>query len=124
MPFEPTMPTGPVRCLVLLKKKPGMTREEFDNYWLDVHGPIAEHYPHVLRYSQLHILESRNDTGARTDFEVDGIVDFVFDDISNIPKVWTSPEGTVGREDAKEFLGQVLEVFVQEFNIVDKLNSD
>jgi hypothetical protein len=106
---------------VLLKRKPGMSKEEFNDYWLRVHGEIAKDYPNVLRYSQLHILESRSDTGAPVDFDVDGIVDFTFEEGASLADLDKSEIGRIGIEDAKEFIAQLMEVYVQEHRIVDRI---
>lgn len=42
-----------------LRRLPGMTREEFHRYWIDVHGPMVVKYKQVLgvrRYVQTHTL--------------------------------------------------------------------
>jgi hypothetical protein len=113
---------GPVRCLVLLKKRPEMTQEEFNDYWLRVHGEIAKDYPHVIRYSQLHLLNVRSDTspgGSGIDFGVDGIVDFLFEEGHGLFDLEDSPVGRIGMEDAHNFLHAIQEVYVEEHHIVD-----
>jgi hypothetical protein len=111
------------RAIILLRRKEGMTREEFNDHWLNVHGEIAKGYPHVIRYSQLHINEARADTGESVDFGVDGIVDFILDDAANWPKIWETEIGKVGVEDGAKFIGQIMEVFVTEHHIVgEELN--
>ena len=44
-----------IRLLCLLKRKPGMSIEEFEAYWRDRHGPLVASTrsgSHVLRYLQ------------------------------------------------------------------------
>lgn len=115
---------GPVRCLVLLKRKAGMSKEQFNDYWLRIHGEIAKDYPNVIRYSQLHIIETRSDTGNPVDFEVDGIVDFIFEEGTSLADLGNSEIGRIGIEDAKEFIAELVEVYVQEHNIVDNTGGD
>ena len=114
---------GSVRCLVLLKRKPGMSREEFSDYWLHVHGAIAKNYPNVIRYSQLHVLDTRSETGKPADFEIDGIVDFLFEEGVSLGDLRHSAIGRTGIDDAKEFIGQLLEVYVEEHPIVDRTSA-
>jgi hypothetical protein len=118
-----TVPSGkPVRCLVLLKRRPEMTQEQFNDYWLRVHGAIAKDYPHVIRYSQLHLLETRSDTspgGTGIDFGVHGIVDFLFEEGHGLFDLENSEVGRVGMADAHKFLHAIQEIYVDEHHIVD-----
>jgi len=41
-----------VRTMAILGRAPGMSFEEFDRYWRDVHAPIAAKVPGVIRYVQ------------------------------------------------------------------------
>jgi hypothetical protein len=124
VPAQPeNVPAGkPVRCLVLLKRRPEMTPDEFNDYWLRVHGEIAKDYPHVLRYTQLHLLSARSDTspgGTGVDFGVDGIVDFLFEEGHGLFDLEESEIGRIGMEDAHNFLAAVQEIYVDEHHIVD-----
>lgn len=48
--------TKVLRVSMYLKKKPGLTEEEFNRYWSDVHGPLVrpmvEKYG-ILKYTQV-----------------------------------------------------------------------
>jgi uncharacterized protein (TIGR02118 family) len=112
-----------VRCLVLLKKQDMMSQAEFDRYWLDVHGAIAAHYPNVVRYTQLHLLDQpQQEFADAAPISVSGIVDFVYTSIEDVPPIWESPEGLEGRADAPAFLAGALHCFVEETVITDHLN--
>jgi uncharacterized protein (TIGR02118 family) len=44
-----------VKLICFLKRRPGMTHEEFDAYWRERHGPLVastKSARHVLRYEQ------------------------------------------------------------------------
>ena len=46
-----------VKLICLLKRKPGMSPEEFHRYWREQHGPLvarSQSGRHVLRYEQNH----------------------------------------------------------------------
>jgi hypothetical protein len=110
-----------VRCIVLLTRKAGMSREAFNDHWLNVHGEIARGYPHVMRYSQLHLADSDTVGDVEShDYGIDGIVDFVYDSKENMPKIWETEIGKRGIEDAKVFIGALREYQVEEHVIVDR----
>ena len=112
-----------VRCLVLLKKRDDMTQDEFDRYWLDIHGAIAQHYPNVVRYSQLHLTTPApsQEFADAPEIEISGIVDFVYTSVGDVPHIWESPAGAEGRQDAPAFLAGALHCFVEETVITDHL---
>ncbi|KAH9942249.1 uncharacterized protein BXZ73DRAFT_97667 [Epithele typhae] len=55
----PTLRTDRVRLAVLMAPKPGLSFEEFDDYWLNVHGnifsSIAIAKRNLLKYEQFHL---------------------------------------------------------------------
>ncbi|KAI0674924.1 hypothetical protein C8Q78DRAFT_1066822 [Trametes maxima] len=55
----PTLRTDRVRLAVLMAPKPGLSFEEFDRYWLDVHAnifsSIAIAKRNLLKYEQFHL---------------------------------------------------------------------
>lgn len=113
-----------IRTIVLLKRNEGMSREEFNDHWLNIHGEIAKSYPHVIRYSQLHLADSDTVGDVEShDFGIDGIVDFIYDSKENVAKIWESEIGKRGIEDAKLFIGALREYQVDEHLIVDRTGT-
>ena len=57
-----------VKLTCLLKRKPGMSVEEFHRHWRDVHGPLIAGLPnlarHVVRYEQHPRLEGSQAVGT------------------------------------------------------------
>ena len=56
-----------IKLTFCLRRKPGLTWEEFSNYWRDVHAPLVKQRGEILnirRYVQVRTLQSR-DTMAR-----------------------------------------------------------
>ncbi|KAJ7634690.1 hypothetical protein FB45DRAFT_909575 [Roridomyces roridus] len=72
--------TDRVRLAILLKRKPGLSKEEFDNYWADVHGPMftsMEISKDVVKYEQTRPNQDMVDFLRATGFSVpeyDGMV--------------------------------------------------
>ena len=59
---KPSLRTDRVRLAVLMAPKPGLSFEEFDRYWLDVHGnvfsSIAIAKRNLLKYEQVSEMET------------------------------------------------------------------
>jgi EthD domain len=98
-----------IRLTFVLRRKPGMTLAEFQDYWRNIHGPlVATHATtlNVLRYVQVHTLDdpaNQQLAGARGNMEVpyDGVAELW----------WTSQEAlaaisrnTSGRAAGRELL--------------------
>lgn len=106
---QPTPRTGPVRNLTVLTRKEGTTPEQFREHWLEVHAPLARRaLPHALRYVQNHVMSSGTRVGYPThDYEIDGIVEFVFESREGMAEDFASPLGQELMEDATRFIGRM-----------------
>lgn len=47
-------PPGAVKQVILLKRKPGLSPAEFQDYWLNKHAPLVGKPPGLIRYVQAH----------------------------------------------------------------------
>ena len=68
-----------IKTISIVKKRPDITREEFYNYWENVHGSlVARHIPGLRRYIQDHFIEvpGYNEEG-------DGIIETWYDDVDS-----------------------------------------
>ena len=64
-----------IKTLTFLKRKPGITREEFRRHWKEIHGPLAARVvPGLRRYVQSHPVPG-------FDSDIDGIVELWWDDV-------------------------------------------
>ena len=71
-----------IKTILIVKKKEGISREEFYQYWKDVHGPlVAKHIPGLKKYIQNHFIEvpGYNEEG-------DGIIETWYDDVDSFQK--------------------------------------
>ena len=67
-----------IKSIVVAHRKAGLTREEFSQYWLEKHGPLAAKLiPGVRRYVQNHLV-----TIPGMEYEGDGIVEMWYDDVA------------------------------------------
>jgi uncharacterized protein (TIGR02118 family) len=98
-----------IKLAVLLKRKKGMSFEEFDRYWDGTHGDLVVGIPeftrHVIKYSQSHIVDPKYQgegmAWKRADF--DGIAEVWFAGIEAMTAAFNEPRFVelVGPDDAK-----------------------
>ncbi len=55
---------GTTAFYVLLKKRSGISRQLFSDYWKNVHGPVCARLPGQYQYWQFHLEHSQNDLWA------------------------------------------------------------
>lgn len=98
-----------IKLAVLLKRRKGMSFEDFDRYWDGTHGDlvvgISEFTRHVRRYSQSHIVDpayqGEGMAWKRSGF--DGIAEVWFDNIDVMTAAFNEPKFVelVGPDDEK-----------------------
>ena len=93
-----------VKIIVVLKRKSGMTMEEFSQYWYEEHGPLALRImPEVKKYIQNHTV--RLTDGEEPQF--DGIAELWFDDPESCHRFldwYLRDRGKVLRNDEEKFM--------------------
>lgn len=72
-----------VKHILFVKRKPGISREEFSRYWREVHGPLVMDTPeinrHFLTYVQNHLVAgSDHPNAAQEDGGFDGIAEITY----------------------------------------------
>lgn len=68
-----------IKTISIAHRKPGLTRDQYNKHWLEVHAPLAaKHIPGIKRYVQNHFIEVPG-----TEFEGDGIVEMWYDDVES-----------------------------------------
>jgi uncharacterized protein (TIGR02118 family) len=79
-----------LRIEFALRRKPGMSREDFQQYWRDVHGPLVARHSTTLaihRYIQLHTLDDPINEALA---EARGGMEPPYDGVAEL--WWTNPE--------------------------------
>ncbi|MCP5201817.1 MAG: EthD domain-containing protein [Gammaproteobacteria bacterium] len=109
-----------IRLEFALRRKPGMSRAEFQQYWREVHGPLVARHATTLnihRYVQLHTLDDPiNDALA----EARGGMEAPYDGVAEL--WWTDPDALrAAGSEAGQAAG--LELLEDEKNFIDLPNS-
>jgi uncharacterized protein (TIGR02118 family) len=83
-----------IKTIMLAHRKPGMTPEDFNHYWKDVHAPLAARMiPGMKKYVQNHLISLPG-----REYEGDGIVEMWWDDLDAHQKFNTWIMTEAGRE--------------------------
>jgi uncharacterized protein (TIGR02118 family) len=103
-----------IKLVELLVRKDGLSHDEFAEYWLDEHSPIAAELPGLVKYT----------TSLPTDPErspYDGVLELYFEDMASLRAAFDSPAGERTVADAEAFLevGEGPRMIVEETVQVD-----
>ncbi len=84
-----------VKVMVCLKRKPGMSEEEFHRYWKDVHGPLVNSVPEFMRYVrkyvQSHTISPTVPGVSTPPAQYDGVAELWFDSLDDVAKAYSEP---------------------------------
>jgi uncharacterized protein (TIGR02118 family) len=109
------------RRVVLIARKPGMSFAEFDDYWRDVHGPLAAQVPGLVSYTQHHIVPPEGATEPDNGFGIDGIAILEFESDESMQAGWASEAGQATLADGAKFIGQEYRVNFEDYQV--KING-
>lgn len=89
-----------IKLVFCLKRKEGMSRQEFQDYWLNTHGPLVRERAKAIgcrRYVQVHTATTPLDDalrGSRSAPEsYDGVAELWWDSIDDLTAAAGTPEG-------------------------------
>jgi uncharacterized protein (TIGR02118 family) len=99
--------------MILLKKKSTFTDEEFANYWLGTHAPLAEKMPGLRKYVVNLVRSPPN-----REPEYNGVVELWFDDVASMKKAFSSSEGTATQQDTAKFTDNLTTMYIDEHAII------
>jgi uncharacterized protein (TIGR02118 family) len=104
-----------IKLTFCLRRLPHLTREQFQDYWINTHGPLVASVAETLqirRYVQLHSLPAELNAGVRAarqaPDEYDGVAELWFDSLEAILANGRRPEaqaaGALLLEDERRFI--------------------
>jgi uncharacterized protein (TIGR02118 family) len=94
-----------IKFFFILRRKPGLTSDEFRHYWKVVHGPIVAKLPGLVRYFQHHVASVPRPEYAQDDAPIDGIVETWWESPEALQRVYTTPELKAVVDDEPNFMG-------------------
>jgi uncharacterized protein (TIGR02118 family) len=96
------IPSGAVKNIEFVNRRPGMALDAFRRYWREVHGPIASEITVVRRYEQNHLKAAVYAMSSSVPF--DGLAITWFESTAEMKRGTTTPEYTITRADEANFL--------------------
>ena len=89
-----------IKLIMCLCRRPGMTREQFQDYWKNQHGPFFMKHADDMRakkYVQSHTADTPLNEGMRTSRgmlpEYDGVAEVWFESEEDLMEAMNSPGG-------------------------------
>jgi len=101
-----------IKLTYCLRRKPGMTVEEFQRYWRETHAPLVRSHAETLRirrYVQAHTATTPLDDALRDSRSAsvepfDGVAELWWDSVDDMAQAMATPEGArAGRDWAISF---------------------
>ena len=105
-----------IKLVFMLRRREGMTREEFQRYWKEEHAELVKRHAELLRirrYVQTHARDTDLDdalAGSRGSEprQFDGVAELWWDSIDDLVQAATSPAGETAQhallEDERRFI--------------------
>jgi uncharacterized protein (TIGR02118 family) len=90
-----------IKLVYCICRKPGLTREEFVRYWVEIHGPIGGRIPGLRKLVQSHALPV---PGDHRPADFDGMAELWFDDLAAVLAARQSPEWEAATADEANFV--------------------
>jgi len=108
-----------IKLVYCITKKPGLTDEQFFEYWKNVHGALAARIPHLRRLVQSHRIAV---PGDKYHPDYDGMAELWFDDAAGLLAARQSPEWKAITEDEANFIdhSKVAYFVSEEHTILDE----
>ena len=106
-----------IKLIALLKRKPGLTREEFADRWLNDHIKLSSKMPGLRGY-RVNIATDHQPDGDGVEPIYDGTAELWWDSFEAMETAFDSQEGKIAGEDADQFAELRIHIYTEEHFIV------
>ena len=106
-----------VKLIALLKRKSGMSVEEFERRWLEGHTPLSTQLPGLLAY-RINIASARQPSGTESEPPYDGTAEMWWETVDAMEAAFDSPIGTAAGADADQFADVRIHVYTEEHVVI------
>ena len=102
-----------LKVVSLLKRKEGMSLDEFRHWALEEHPPIGQKLPGIRHYRMSVVIEDN------PNFPYDAVSEFWFDDVEARAAAFATPEGKAAGEDASAHCSSRVHLLTEEKIIIE-----
>jgi uncharacterized protein (TIGR02118 family) len=106
-----------IKLIALLKRKPGMTREEFNTRWLDEHTKISSKLPGCLGY-RINLATSQQPAGTGEEPQFDGTAELWWESIEAMEASFDTEIGKLAGADGDSFTSIRQHIYTEEHNVI------
>lgn len=106
-----------IKLIALLKRKPGMTREEFAKRWVEEHTQISRKLPGLRGY-RINIATARQPEGADQEPLYDGTAEMWWDSVDEMEASFNTEIGKRAGNDGDSFTVVRQHLYTEEYDIV------
>ena len=106
-----------LKCIALLKRKPGLSREAFNRRWLEEHTKISSKLPGLRGY-RLNIANAYQPEGLGVEPIYDGTAELWWDSVEAMEASFASDIGVAAGADADQFCEVRIHIYTEEHLIV------
>lgn len=97
-----------IKVMAVLKRKEGISREEFIRYWRTTHIPMVKTLPGIRKFVCNVVVDDFRQPNYPAVDVYDGCSELYFDSLEAAHAAFNSEQGRINGEDAKNFIGQRL----------------
>lgn len=106
-----------VKLIALLKRKPGMSMDEFKRRWVEEHTKLSTQIPGLRGY-RINIATPQQPEGVDEPI-YDGTAELWFDSIDAMEEAFATDIGVRAGADADEFTEVLVHLYTEEYVIVE-----
>jgi len=106
-----------IKLIALLKRKPGISREAFEERWLNEHTKLSGKMPGVRGY-RINIANDYQPSGAGVEPIYDGTAELWWDSVEAMEASFASDIGVAAGADADQFCEVRIHIYTEEHFVV------
>ncbi|MGZ4333898.1 MAG: EthD family reductase [Gaiellaceae bacterium] len=103
----------PVKLIALLKAKPGMTREQFAQRWVEGHAPLTLKFPNLKGYRVNIAIDEYQEIEGELPY--DGTAEMFWDSLEEMQEDFASEAADTAVADADTFTVVRTHIYTEEF---------
>ena len=106
-----------IKLIALLKRKPGISREEFARRWVEDHTRISSELPGLVGY-RINIASERQPSGVSDEPLYDGTAEMWWESVDAMESAFNTEVGQLAGADADEFAEVRIHLYTDEHVVI------